>query len=213
MRPCQRHGGPVLPLCPCRPNQAGCGSTGQRDGGLHVVGLHIAFDVAVPAVHTLLHRAEGDAVQRAVVHGCIYKVVGVVHSLRVQAGALRALRQQVVAEGVVQFQVTREPLHHLPLLRFLFVLLFFYFIFFCRVAVLYPFHRLVVPVQAESPSGRLFCLGFPGEADGELAVAGNEEGFTLRQAGVELVEVRKQLLAGIGGSRQGCLPTRGKQVS
>ena len=92
----------------------------ERVISLHVVGLHVTFHVTVPAVYAAVDGVEGDAVQRAAVHGRINKVVRIVREVVIHTGTLRAFRQQVVAEGIVQLQVARQALHHLLLARGLF---------------------------------------------------------------------------------------------
>ena len=82
----------------------------------HVVRLHIAAHIAVPAIDAFGDGGQRNAVQQAFVHRLIYKVTfvgsgGVAHS------ALGLLRQTVVAEGIAQAQEAQQPMHGLLLLR------------------------------------------------------------------------------------------------
>ncbi|CCX62060.1 unknown [Bacteroides sp. CAG:598] len=73
--------------------------------GLYVVGFHIPLDITIPALHAVFDGTEGNTVQGTAVYGCISKVVSLIGFLHIQTGTFRPLRQQVVAESIVQFQV------------------------------------------------------------------------------------------------------------
>lgn len=90
--------------------------TGKGMVAGHVVRLHVAAHVAVPAVDAFGDGGQCNAVQQAVVHRLIYKVV-FVGSEDVAQSAFGLLRQAVVAEGIAQAQEAQQVLHGLLLLR------------------------------------------------------------------------------------------------
>lgn len=82
----------------------------------HVVRLHVAAHVAVPTIDAFGDGRQRNAVQQAVVHRLIYKVV-FTGCRGVAQGAFGLLRQAVVAEGIAQAQEAQQPMHGLLLLR------------------------------------------------------------------------------------------------
>ena len=139
-------------------------------------------------------------------------MVSVIHGIGVQLGAFRPVRQLVVTEGIVQFQVTGQTLHHPLLLRKFCLALPGLFLGGGIVLAghrQYPYARVNHPVwfffrplddfpigvQAEHQGFLpLVVFGIPRHTHAELALVQRDEGFPLRHMGTRLLQAEQELV-------------------